>query len=156
MLGLNPEQYARNWNFKSRILKPSSEELKKLGIDFWFEADFEGDYTVFKIINPEKLLKQNERVQHLIKQLSGIHMKEEDIRSIFPILNETNYYNKINSLIQDCTIRFIDKKNTNEPIRDLPKYILATIKGWHKNLSKGKNKPNKDQKDRLSLQTKNV
>src|SRR5699024_2992979 len=81
LLGIPKEKYKRNSQFSDRILNPAAAELQKIGY-FWFEANFSKDYTVFKIITPKKLKKENEAISTFKNLLKSCHINEERIKEL--------------------------------------------------------------------------
>ena len=132
-LAIGEDQYKRNIDFKRFVLNPAREELKKLQLDFWFEAEIVGDFTVFKVITPKVLEATDQMKDHIIKLMRSCRSTDEQINSLQPLLAEPKNHQKIRDIVQACINKFFEKKDTNSPINDLAAYVFTSLNNWQKN-----------------------
>lgn len=135
LLGIPEGKYKRNIHISDRILKPAASELREIG-DFWFEAGFDGDYTVFKIITPKRLEKQNEAVSAFIQLLKSSQIDETRIKMLNNIVLNPQYHNKARNIISNCMDQYCKKENSENKINSLPDYIYTALKRFNDSLSK--------------------
>lgn len=131
-LNVPADKYTADRDFKKHVLNVAGEEMKEKKSDIWFEASFEGSYTVFKIITEARQeitsLQQN-KIVDLLKTRFGctdIHINE-----IRHIISDDTHFQKIQEIMIQCFEAKVHKK-VNSPAD----YVIVAIKNWYKNLKR--------------------
>ncbi|AYD49081.1 MAG TPA: replication initiation protein [Arachidicoccus soli] len=129
MLGLTTE-YIRDAAFMKYVINPSIEELKNIGLDFWFEAAIENDFINFKIITPKSISEASDRRNDLIAFLKSCHLSEKHIKDLYSVISDARNERKIREITTGCIEYYFKVKGTEHEIHDIDSYIFASIRKW--------------------------